>query len=231
MKKFVLFIIVIATCLSASAQDVIVKKDGSTVLCKIVQVGPTEVIYLKWSDLKGPQYIMDSSLVSNINYQDGRQDKLNEQTTNSYAPNIQQTGNAQYNDNALLAMDIARRNGGYAQCMKKSKKLSTIGWIVGSCCIGGSVAILVGFGAYYDGGYPEFYIPAALLAAGGIATTTVCLIKARQYRNQAQMYASAPIIQKEFNLWAGSSLTAGIDMIRDNRFNNTTLGLGLQFKF
>lgn len=228
MKKLLLFLVAIVVGMSASAQDVIVKKDGSTVLCKIVQVSPSEVIYLKWSDLNGPQYIMDSSLVSNINYQDGRQDKLNEQSTNSYAPGIQQSGEAQYNDNALLALDKQRING---EWYKKYKKLKTIGWAVGGSCVGAGLIILIATGAYYDGGYPSCYIPAAVLFVGGIATTTACLIKANQIKQKALMMAFTPMIQKEFNLGKETSLTASIDMIHDNHLKRNTVGLGLQFNF
>ena len=86
MKKLLLFMFMAVGILSATAQDVIVKSDGSTILCKVIGVNNNEVIYAKWSDLNGPQYIMDCSLISNINYQDGRQEKINDQTSNLYAP-------------------------------------------------------------------------------------------------------------------------------------------------
>ena len=228
MKKLLLFLIVILAGFSASAQDVIVKKDGTTVLCKIVQVNDNEVVYVKWSDINGPQYIMDSSLVSNINYMDGRQDKLSEQSSNSYAPGIQQTGEAQYNDNALLVLDKQRNSGDW---YKKYKKLKTIGWAVGGSCVGAGLIIFFATGAYYDGGYPSCYIPAAILVVGGIATTTACLIKANQIKQKALQIAFTPVIQKEINFFGKTSLIASVDMIRDNQLKRNSLGLGLQFNF
>lgn len=215
----------IIASLTASAQDVIVKKDGSTVLCKIVQVSPTEVVYLKWSDLSGPQYIMDSSLVANINYQDGRQDKLNEQTGNVYAPGNQQTGEAMYNDNALLALDNARN----ALIPKQVKTLKIIGWSVGGglFVIGGICLGLSGFEAEYS----EFLISGIVIAAAGVATTTGCLIRAHQLKKKTLSLTTASLIQKEFSIGERSSFSAGIDLIHDNQFKQNTLGLGLQFNF
>lgn len=80
MRKFFIFLMVFFATFIAAAQDVIVKNDNSTILCRIVEVNNNEVVYLKWSDLNGPRYIMDRSLIANINYQNGRQDKLNPQT-------------------------------------------------------------------------------------------------------------------------------------------------------
>ena len=78
MRK--LFILLSFVSLNVSAQDVIVKKDGSTVVCRIVEVKPIEITYKKWSDLKGPNYIMDISLASVLNYEDGRKVVLSEQS-------------------------------------------------------------------------------------------------------------------------------------------------------
>ena len=210
--------------LSATAQDVIVKSDGSTILCKVIGVNNNEVIYAKWSDLNGPQYIMDRSLISNINYQDGRQEKLNDQTSNLYAPGLQQTGETNFNDNALLRMDFARNTQDY---LKRAKTLKIVGWTIGSALfIPGITFIALTFND--DGTMVGI---GAGLAAVGIATTTVCLIKAKQYQKKAQMIATAPIYQHEFSFKDGSSICAGIDMIRNNHFKQTSLGLGLQYNF
>ena len=49
MKKVLLLMVLLASFLSASAQDVIVKKDGSTILSKVIEIGTTEVKYKKWT--------------------------------------------------------------------------------------------------------------------------------------------------------------------------------------
>lgn len=236
MKKLLVFLGLIIAGITASAQDVIVKKDGSTVLCKIVNVSPTEVIYLKWSDLYGPQYIMDSSLISNINYQDGRQDKLNEPTTNAYTPGNQQTGNANYNDNALLKLDV-ERNKISGECLKQIKRIKTIGWSIGGLCMltGGALltyAFIVDFAEIaYINNLPDFYYSGGAIMACGLATTAGCLIKAHQIKKQAQMFAHAPVLKKEFAFIGGTSVSAGVDLISNNQERFVCAGLGFQFNF
>lgn len=230
MKKILLFLILTIGCLASYAQDVIVKNDGSTVLCKIIGVNNTEVIYTKWSDADGPQYIIDRSLVSSINYQDGRQDKLNERTANVYAPGNQQSGEANYNDKALLALDYQRYEIDY---LKKAKTLKTVGWSVGiSGVVIGTTVLILGLCWDSDGGEEDIFIPlGSVLVGGGVGTAIGCLVKANQYAKKARMLASAPLFQHEFNFKDGSSLCAGIDMIRDKRLQQSTFGLGLQYNF
>ena len=73
----------ILTCLLLSlasitfAQDVIVQRDGSTILSKVVEVGTTEVKYKKYSNLDGPTYAILKSDIMVINYENGQKDTFN----------------------------------------------------------------------------------------------------------------------------------------------------------
>ena len=228
MKKVLTLLIAMIATLGAMAQDVIVKKDGSTVLCKVLEVNNGEVVYKKWNDLNGANYIMDRSMISNINYQDGRQDQLNAPTNNAYAPGIQQTGNWNYNDKALLALDNARVDNTY---LKKAKKLRKIGWTVGGILFVGGAFITAGClgdcpnsnGLLYGLGIPVTLI--------GIATTTTCLIYANKYQKMADSAYAATLIEKEFKIGNEMSLATGVDLLRDNRFNQSALGVGLRLNF
>lgn len=55
----------------ATAQDVIVKTDNSTILSKVLEITNTEIKYKKWSNQDGPTYSIDRSEVTSINYQNG----------------------------------------------------------------------------------------------------------------------------------------------------------------
>ena len=231
MKKVLILLIAMIVALGAMAQDVIVKKDGSTVLCKVLEVNNGEVIYKKWNDLNGANYIMDRSMISNINYQNGRQDQLNAQTNNAYAPGNQQTGNWNYNDNALLALDNARnakvKNIDYA---KRAKNLKIIGWTVGGTLVSaGIVWIILGVHNDWD---TETRIPITISGmAVGIATTTTCLIYANKYQKMAYSTYAATLIEKEFKIGNEVLLATGVDLLRDNRFNQSALGVGLRLNF
>ena len=61
---------------TALAQDVILKKDNTTVLSKVLEVTSTEIKFKKWSNQDGPTYSISRSEVISINYQNGDVDKF-----------------------------------------------------------------------------------------------------------------------------------------------------------
>ena len=80
MKKSILFlmIVVAAPCV---AQDVIVNKDGSTILSKIIEVNSSDIKYKKFSNLDGPTYTINKSDVVSVNYENGDRDDFKESTS------------------------------------------------------------------------------------------------------------------------------------------------------
>ena len=72
MRIFVLFLSFFPLCIFA--QDVIVKKDGSTILAKVNKVGTKEIEYKKWNNLNGPIYTIPVVDLLSINYQNGEKD-------------------------------------------------------------------------------------------------------------------------------------------------------------
>ena len=81
MKKFSLFVLLSMFMGNISAQDVIVKKDGSTILSKVMEVGSTEVKYKKYSNLDGPLYTISKSELFKINYENGNTDDFKSAAT------------------------------------------------------------------------------------------------------------------------------------------------------
>lgn len=59
---------------SAAAQDVIVKKDGTTILAKVIAVGNDVVEYKKHSNLNGPTYKVNVDKLLSVNYENGEKD-------------------------------------------------------------------------------------------------------------------------------------------------------------
>ena len=57
-----------------SAQDLVVKKDGTVIQAKVMKVGTTEVEYKKWSNQDGPQYSIAVADILAINYQNGEKE-------------------------------------------------------------------------------------------------------------------------------------------------------------
>ena len=73
MKKLLLFITLFAS-MGVYAQDVIVKKDGTTIMSKILEVGASEIKYKKFSNQEGPLFVISKSEVLSINYENGEKD-------------------------------------------------------------------------------------------------------------------------------------------------------------
>ena len=222
VKHLLFFVLFLLCSVNTFAQDVIVKKDGSTVVCRVIKLTETEIVYKQWSDLNGSNYIMDRSLAATINYQDGKKVDLSDMT-NLYKPGNQHDGVQQYNDRALMAIDKESH-----QIPKKAKQLKTIGLVGG---IG--FTIIGGLCLWKDGGDTEtaYFIPGLVSLGCGVGCTTYCLIKAHSIKKQAKMYQSSIIYQHDFQFNNGSNLSAGVDMISDRSMGTKTLGIGLRYNF
>ena len=89
MKKF--FVILAFLALNTSAQDVIVKKDGSTILSKVLEVNTADIKYKKFSNQSGPIYTLNKSEIMSINYENGEMDMFDRDT-----PTTEVTGSSSF---------------------------------------------------------------------------------------------------------------------------------------
>lgn len=226
MKQLLVFLLLLCSA-SVSAQDVIVKKDGSTVVCRVVELTESEIVYKKWSDLNGSNYVMERSAASAINYQNGKKVNFSE-ATNLYMPNSQNDGVQQYNDRALLQLDAAAHN--YSS--PKVNTFKTIGWI-GGCALVAAGGLIQIMAAKEDGKETERRVTGGILMGSGVLWTVGFFISAHfiDKKERAQMLESSTIYQFDFNLNNASSLSAGIDMLSDHTIGKNTLGLGIRYNF
>ena len=225
MKKL-LFLLMLLCPMIASAQDVIVKKDGSTVVCRVEKVSETDVTYKLWSDLKGSSYVMDKSLVSAINYESGKKETFSE-TTSLYTPNNQNNGVQALNDRALLEMDYKTNGNPY----KKVKRLKTWGWIGGSALVAAGIGSIVG-------GQPLPNSTGICTGVGvasivlGIGVTTTCLVIAHKQRKKLDAaLGTSSLYRYDIPFSNGSQLSVGVDMLHDRIMDKRTIGLGLSYNF
>ena len=75
------------------AQDIIVLKDGSTVLSKVIEVGRNNIKYKKWSYLNGPDYVLSVDDIISINYQNGDKDTFSSFLKDDDSVNITEGNN------------------------------------------------------------------------------------------------------------------------------------------
>ena len=225
MKQLLVLLLFLCST-SVIAQDVIVKKDGSHIECKVVEVNDSGVVYKKWSNLNGYNYEINRVDVSSINYSDGKKVTFSE-VNNLYKPGNQNDGTQQYNDRALLEIDAASHN----YSIKKSKTLKTIGWIGGGILAAGGLSFIIFQPEFSFMEHNEAPIYGIGLVGLGAAWTTTFLLMANQQKKKAQMLESSAIYQYDFQLPNGTSLSAGIDMINDHSVGERTLGFGLRYNF
>ncbi len=247
MRSFFMWLVFLCT-LTAAAQDVIVKKDGSTIVCRVVELGKTEVVYKRWSNLQGDNYVMNLTDITSINYENGEKKTFNApvvtENANTNVPSTINTTPQYIDDGALLALaekaEMGDKKVDVFTINKKAKRLKRAGWICGIIMVGVGVPLLAickdGEDSYYDGSeswiYPEFLAPGLILTAGGIALTTGCLVKSHNLKKRYldRVYSTA-VWENDFKFKNNSSLSTQICSIRDSRQLAPTLGIGLNYQF
>ena len=73
MRKILLILSVLCS-LSAMAQDVIVKRNGEELQCKILEVSKNEVKYKRWTNQDGPSFAEKKSDIFMIKYENGEKE-------------------------------------------------------------------------------------------------------------------------------------------------------------
>lgn len=83
MKHFLSTLLITIVCLNTFGQDTIVKSNSDEVIVKILEVGPTEIKYKKWSYLDGPTFVTNISDISKIKYANGETESFSNNSTPS----------------------------------------------------------------------------------------------------------------------------------------------------
>ena len=220
---------------SAWAQDVIVKKDGSTIVCRVVEVSQTEVVYKRWTNLEGPNYVMNLTDISAINFENGEKIRTDAQTATEATTNpLLQSNNGKQtvSDEMLLAM-VSKPQ--LTPLQKKAKKLKLAGYIGGGTMILGGIigSFAIADDDYHKGNHLPSKLAGSIPICCGAIWTTAFLTKGYLLSKKANSYTvnTASLYENEFKLKNGASLATGIDLLKDNKHHNPALGLGLRYNF
>lgn len=218
-----------------AAQDVIVKKDGSTILSKVVEVSDTQVKYKKFSNLEGPTYIVSISELMSINYQNGEKENFgSSQATvtqtqtpsvpnyeNAYDPYVQQSGTM--SDTELLK--AYKRSTKFTN-PSRIKKLKITGYVFCGLAVAG--AVMTGCGYWNSEGC--LWTGTALLCSAPIIGPA-CLIAGYHKQKINNRLNSASIFQQEIPIGSNARLTADVNLLKDNFTKQQTVGLGFHLNF
>lgn len=216
-----------------AAQDVIVKKDGSTILSKVVEISDTQVKYKKFSNLEGPTYVVSISELTSINYQNGEKENFeSSQATvtqtqtpsvpsyeNAYGPYVQQSGTM--SDAELLK---AYKRSKAITDPSRIKKLKITGYVFCGLAVAG--AFMSGFG--FD--EPVYITGYALLCSSAIIGPA-CLIAGCHKQKINNRMSSASIFQQEIPIGSNARMTADVNLLKDNFTKQQTVGLGFHLNF
>lgn len=223
------------------AQDVLVKKDGSTILVKVLKITETEVEYKDFNNQDGPTRVISIANLLSINYQNGQKESFSIPSSTHESPVqtpdivTKETVTKFSNDQQLMQMYKSSKQLSPEQMQKKVKKLRLAGRTVGGILfVGGVVAF--GFMHADCDSYGHYHaIPLGVgfsSIAAGIATWSGCYFRARKLERRSRYSVqSAPVFQQEFNVGNNDRLVVGLDMLKDNTMKNQTLGMGLTYNF
>lgn len=76
MKRLFLVLVSMATAMSTFAQDVIVKRDGEEIQCKILEVSTNKVKYKQWKNQDGPTFVEKKTDVLMLKYENGQKEVI-----------------------------------------------------------------------------------------------------------------------------------------------------------
>lgn len=204
------------------AQDVIVMKDGSTILAKVLKITKTEVTYKKYNNLQGPEYTMSISDIVSINYENGTKEDFN--------PVVSQTEVQSSTD--IFTTDVKTSDLELLKAYNQSiyseiKKRKQIGWIGGGVLVaGGAALIIVG---YAD--IEALYIVGYAMAGVGVAWWAGWNIAAYKLKKELNSYTQVPLFEQDVFTGKNSKLVAGVDALRVGKMNHSTYGVGLNLKY
>ena len=83
--------------IKAYSQDLIIKKNGDNIKCKVIEISLTEVKYKKFENIDGPIYTLLSKEIESIKYENGTKDIFNGYKKNKIPFKFIDTSRIRYN--------------------------------------------------------------------------------------------------------------------------------------
>ena len=239
MKKTISILLFLCVSLVGMAQDVIVKKDGSTILSKVLEVTSKEVKYKKHTNLEGPTYTVSKTELQSINYENGEKDVFDakEETSpvETFSPLAEEPSSQRLSDSELLSLYKygSTDRTQIAPEIQKGKKLKKIGRIGGAVlAVGGLIGGIIAtadFGSE-DAGFAFGAVTLPFVGAGLIWDLGFVCAGKHMIKKYSRMQSTS-IFQQEIPLGNNTMLTADVNLLNDNLTHQKTVGLGCHINF
>lgn len=178
---------------SVYAQDVIVKKDGSTILSKVVEIGSGEVKYKKFSNQDGPMYTILKTEIQAINYENGEKESFSLQESTAPVPQrAQDFGQTSYlNDSKNYQQSLESKTFQKERLLSSAKTIQTVGAIVFYVSLGvGAITSIIVYDSDKEN-WGTFWLVFGSCAAGGLTVAGICSAVASSKRKLASAIESA----------------------------------------
>lgn len=220
-----LFLIISASI--GYAQDVIVTKDGSTVLAKVLKITKTEVTYKKHSNLQGPDYTMSVSDIVSINYENGTKETFNPVVSQT---EVQSSTDIFTTDVKTNDLELLRSYKNVSNMQGKIKKRRMIGWIGCGLFVAAGGTLFLIDKINEDGGGTN--ILSGCLAGAGVAWCVGWNISANRLKKKLDsQYSQIPLFEQDVFNGKNSKLVAGVDALKLGDRNQNTYAVGVSLKY
>lgn len=223
--------------MAIAAQDVIVKKDGSTILSKVIEISDTQVKYKKHSNIDGPTYVVNVSELAGINYQNGEKERFDARISTTseaetFTPAAPSYGfaNAQQSE-SVSDSELIRAYKKSQISIHKIRRLKKRGCIVGSMLLtAGTIMAAVSFTRSDDSLFAFGCTGAAIMGIGSIVGGA-CVGAAHHKQKIYNRLQSASLFQQEIPLNSHTRLTADVNLLKDDFSKQQTVGIGFHLNF
>lgn len=224
MKQIVTLLLLMCS-LSVSAQDIIVKKNGQPIKCRIVELTDEEITYKKWEDPNGSNYVMNRKDILTFT-----RDETLVRTAEPMPSSGSDLFSSQYDDEHLKMLDAQLHPFATVQFNPYEKRLKRLKWTAigtaGGALVFGIITAVTSIDSEDD------YNPAATVTGVCFysALTTSIWYGVTKHKAKRKIY-SASLYEQGYTFKNGTRFSASTDLLRDSRTNQTAIGLGFHYNF
>lgn len=110
IRKLIFYLSVALVLNNANAQDRLYKRDGSIEEVKIKEVGTRTIIYKKWSNIEGPDFVILKNEIERIKFQNGDEENFGRYGAETRAIKERRISGTRYGNNILSFSPVHMTN-------------------------------------------------------------------------------------------------------------------------
>lgn len=224
--KQILTLLLLLCSMTAAAQDVIVKNNKQIIKCRIVEVTDEEITYKKWEDPNGSNYVMNRKDILTFT-----RDETLVRTAEPMPSSMVDLFSTQYDDEHLKMLDAQLHPFAAVQFNPYEIRLKRLKWTaIGTAAAAPMLFLWAGFTDYSLNQSLFWTLFTTSVASAATSITTGVWYGVAKNKAKRNIY-SASIYEQGHTFKNGTRFSASTDLLRDNRTNQTAIGLGFHYNF